>query len=137
MQFTLLLEKRDLHAAEIRRMICTSNGVIPSFSNSVLEGRALAFLSISTWLELSLFLQYSPLKLEQLINSPNYKEFTIPKKKGKPRLIFQPDMELMNIQRKLNLYIQSVYCSQLPENVHGFIRFKCNASCKKTTGFIY
>ncbi len=121
MQFTLLLEKRDLHAAEIRRMICTSNGVIPSFSNSVLEGRALAFLSISTWLELSLFLHCSPLKLEQLINSPNYKEFTIPKEKGKPRLIFQPDKELMKIQRKLNLYIQSVYCFQLPENVHGFI----------------
>ncbi len=121
MKFTLLLEKRDLHAAEIRRMICTSNGIIPSFSNSVLEGRALAFLSISTWLELSLFLQCSPIKLEQLINSPNYKEFTIPKKKGKPRLIFQPDKELMKIQRKLNLYIQSVYSFQLPENVHGFI----------------
>ena len=121
MQFTLLLDKRDLHAAEIRRMICTSNCAIPSFSNSVLEGRALAFLSISNWLELSLFLKLSPLRLEQLINSPEYKEFTIPKKKGKPRLIFQPDKELMKIQRKLNLYIQSVYSFQLPENVHGFI----------------
>jgi RNA-directed DNA polymerase len=121
MQFTLLLDKRDLHAAEIRRMICTSNCAIPSFSKSVLEGRALAFLSISNWLELSLFLKLSPLKLEQLINSPEYKEFTIPKKKGKPRLIFQPDNELMKMQRKLNLYIQSVYSFQLPENVHGFI----------------
>jgi RNA-directed DNA polymerase len=121
MQFTLLLDKRDLHAAEIRRMICTSNCAIPSFSKSVLEGRALAFLSISNWLELSLFLKLSPLKLEQLINSPEYKEFTIPKKKGNPRLIFQPNKELMKIQRKLNLYIQSVYSFQLPEIVHGFI----------------
>jgi RNA-directed DNA polymerase len=121
MKWESILEKRDSHAANIRRLICTSNGVIPSFSHSLREGRVLTFLSVSNWIELSCFLQLSPIKLEQVINCPNYRQFTIPKKKGAPRLIFQPDPDLMKIQRKLNRYLQDVYSFQLPECVHGFV----------------
>jgi RNA-directed DNA polymerase len=121
MNWDNLLKKRDQYAEVIRQMLCSSGGVTPAFSNDIHEARALGFLSISNWKELSLFLNVSPLKIERLINFPNYKEFTIPKKKGKPREICQPDAELMKIQKKLNSYLQSVYYFQLPECVHGFI----------------
>lgn len=121
MNWNLLLEKRDMHSEAIRHWISTSNGVIPSFADSVAEGRALALLSISNWKELALFLKVSPLQIERLINEPSYIEFTIPKKKGKPRLICQPDAILMKIQRRLNPFFQSIYEFQLPNCVHCFV----------------
>ena len=105
----------------IRKMILTSNQEIFPYSNSIADSRAFALLSISNWRELSTLLKLTPLHLEQVINSPSYTEFKLPKKKGKPRLICKPNDELMKIQRRLNLYFQAIYEFHIPPCVHGFV----------------
>ena len=105
----------------IRKMILTSNQEFFPYSNSIADSRAFALLSISNWRELSTLLKLTPLHLEQVINSPSYTEFKLPKKKGKPRLICKPNDELMKIQRRLNLYFQAIYEFHIPPCVHGFV----------------
>lgn len=121
MNWNSLLEKRDQYSDTIRHLIRCSNGAIPPFATSVSEGRSLALLSITNWKELAYLLKCSPLHVEQLINEPTYFEFTIPKKKGKPRLICQPNAQLMKIQRRLNKFFQAIYQFQMPTCVHGFV----------------
>jgi RNA-directed DNA polymerase len=121
MKWLLIFEKRADEKVEIQKMFRTSNKEVYSFSDSLSASRAFTFLCISNWRELSYFLNLTPLHVEEIINHPNYKEFKIPKKIGKPRLICQPKDELMKIQRKLNLYLQSIYELHIPSCVHGFV----------------
>ena len=121
MKWLLRFEKRISDKDIIRSMICNSNQEFFPYLNSIADSRAFALLSINTWRELSYLLNLTPLQVEQIINNPSYIEFKIPKKKGKPRLICQPNVELMKIQRRLNLYFQAIYEFHIPSCVHGFI----------------
>jgi RNA-directed DNA polymerase len=121
MKWLLRFEKRISDKDIIRSMICNSNQEFFPYLNSIADSRAFALLSINTWRELSYLLNLTPLQVEQIINNPSYIEFKIPKKKGKPRLICQPNVELMKIQRRLNLYFQAIYEFHIPSCVHGFV----------------
>ena len=121
MKWLLRFEKRISDKDIIRTMICNSNQEFFPYLNSIADSRAFALLSINTWRELSYLLNLTPLQVEQIINNPRYIEFKIPKKKGKPRLICQPNAELMKIQRRLNLYFQAIYEFHIPSCVHGFV----------------
>ena len=105
----------------IKQLVFSVNNQIPSLIHSLSDEKARNILNITNWLELSNLLNNSPLQIERIINNPKYVEFKIPKKKGKPRLISQPNHELMKIQRKLNTYLQAVYEFQIPSCVHGFV----------------
>jgi RNA-directed DNA polymerase len=121
MKWLLPFEKRNSDMEAIRKMILTSNQEFFPYSNSLADSRAFTLLSVTNWRELSNLLNLTPLRVEQVINNPSYTEFKLPKKKGKPRLICQPNAELMKIQRRLNLYFQAIYEFQIPSCVHGFV----------------
>lgn len=105
----------------IKQLVFSVNNQAPSLIHSLSDEKARNIVNVTNWLELSNLLNNSPLQIERIINNPKYVEFKIPKKKGKPRLISQPNHELMKIQRKLNTYLQAVYEFQIPSCVHGFI----------------
>ena len=71
--------------------------------------------------ELCLLLNENFSNVEAFINYPNYKHYTIPKKKGGQRSISAPDKILKKIQKRLNYYLQGYYLSIKPESVHGFV----------------
>lgn len=58
------------------------------------------------------------------VSSPVYSEFTIRKKSGGTRKISSPDGLTLNLQRKLNRKLQTVYNSLNPGCVYGFTRRK-------------
>jgi RNA-directed DNA polymerase len=75
--------------------------------------------------ELCLLLNASFSLIENQINYPNYRYYTIPKKKGGKRHIAAPDKALKNIQKRLNYYLQGYYLSIKPSSVHGFVIYPC------------
>jgi RNA-directed DNA polymerase len=121
--------KTDFDSVDIRKMLFTSNQEFFQYSNSITDSRALTFFCIEDWRDLSFLLKITPLQLEQIINYPTYIQFNVPKKKGKPRLISQPNSELMIVQRRLNLFLQAVYYRHIPSCVHGFVP-KSNEVCR-------
>jgi RNA-directed DNA polymerase len=116
-RFDFRIDDKEL----VRKMIQTSNQDFFKYSDSITDSRALIFLSVKSWRDLSCLLNVSPLRVEQIINNPSYVEFKIPKKKGKPRLICQPNPELMKVQRRLNSYLQAIYEFHIPTCVNGFV----------------
>lgn len=58
--------------------------------------------------------------IQNLLNDPVYKEYSIPKKKGGRRIIHAPEQRLLQIQKKINLHLQYIYLTVKPANVHGF-----------------
>lgn len=85
------------------------------------EMYAFMLLSITNARELSRLLKLPLHVLEKLINNPFYREFTIPKKKGKARQICAPDLTLRKVQRQLNFYLQRYYILIKPQQVYGFV----------------
>ena len=85
------------------------------------EVNAAAFLSLNTPKQLCVFFNQPFTKLVKLINSPEYKVFSIPKKKGGSRLIEAPCDDLKLIQTQINSYLQSYYTIFKPKNIHGFV----------------
>ncbi len=73
------------------------------------ELNALLFLTIEKPVELSSFLKTSFFGLEEIINNPTYKHYSIPKKKGGAREIFAPSKNLKTIQKRLNYFLQAYY----------------------------
>lgn len=64
----------------------------------------------------------SPLhRIENLINTPNYTCFSIPKKRGGFRYIQSPDDLLFRIQARMNFYLQQYYHLIKPKGVYGFV----------------
>lgn len=57
----------------------------------------------------------------ELINNSTYKQFTIKKKKGGERQIFEPEKKLKAIQKRLNYFLQAYYLWIKPSEVHGFV----------------
>jgi RNA-directed DNA polymerase len=85
------------------------------------ELNALILLTIEKPAELCGFLRTSFFKLEEVINNPTYKQYTIRKKKGGERQIFAPEKNLKAIQKRLNYFLQAYYLWIKPNEVHGFV----------------
>jgi RNA-directed DNA polymerase len=82
---------------------------------------ALYFLSIETPAELCRFLGISFYRLQELMNKPSYKTYTIKKKRNGVRQIFEPESELKALQKRLNYFLQAYYLWIKPAEVHGFV----------------
>jgi RNA-directed DNA polymerase len=78
------------------------------------------FLSIKTTQALALLLNISDQAYISLLTN-RYEHFSILKKNGSKRLITKPNLDILGLQRKLNLYLQSVYYRILPVNIFGNI----------------
>ncbi|MDR1115262.1 MAG: reverse transcriptase family protein [Tannerella sp.] len=85
------------------------------------ELNALHLLSLKNPMKLCRFLETPIYYLEKIINSPEYKQYTITKKRGGKRYIFEPQKRLKRIQKRLNYYLQAYYLCIKPEEVHGFV----------------
>jgi len=59
--------------------------------------------------------------LEQMINSPKYRSFTIAKKRGGVRKIEAPEPRLLRVQKSLNHGLQSLYKCNPDPSVFGFV----------------
>ena len=82
---------------------------------------ALVLLSIESPIELSRFLNIPISHLEKTINKPDYKHYTVRKKRGGQRHIYAPEKQLKKIQKRLNYFLQAWYLWIKPEEVHGFV----------------
>lgn len=85
------------------------------------ELNALYFLAIENPVELTQFLKTSFLQLQEIINKPIYKNYSIKKKRGGTRQICAPEQQLKTIQKRLNYFLQAYYLWIKPNEVHGFV----------------
>lgn len=85
------------------------------------ELNTLLMHTIETPSELCGFLRTPFFKLEEVLNHPSYKRYTIKKKKGGERQIFAPEKDLKVIQKRLNYFLQAYYLWIKPKEVHGFV----------------
>lgn len=97
-------------------MVGINNDIYKSLSALKYE-----ILSVKDFYGLQKFLKVDGRTLEELINSPLYYTFEIPKKKGGSRKIQAPNADLLDVQKQLNHYFQVIYLLQKPKEVHGFI----------------
>lgn len=81
------------------------------------------FLYVNNGNKLAYVLKTQFLKLQLLLNEPNYHSFSIPKKSGGKRMVHAPDLELLKVQRRLNQLLQVIYQSIRPSFVHGFVTY--------------
>jgi len=94
----------------------------PELQNFMMhELNALCLLSIEEPFELAKFLRTPIFQLEELLNNPPYKHFTIQKKRGGTRQIFAPENSLKMVQKRLNYFLQGYYLWLKPHHVHGFV----------------
>ena len=89
--------------------------------NSWFENRALLLLSISNARNFAMALDLTIESIEDVLNEPQYAEFSIPKKSGNKRIILKPGPELMYIQNRLNHLLQCYYYLIRPKEAHGFV----------------
>jgi len=85
------------------------------------ELNTLCLLSIEEPIELANFLRMPIYNLEEMLNNPSYKHFTIQKKRGGARQIFAPERSLKVVQKRLNYFLQAYYLWLKPHHVHGFV----------------
>lgn len=81
---------------------------------------AAVLLSVANAADLCKLLKMNKKEIEQLINWPLYNHFTIPKKKGGMRDIYEPAPELKNVQRYLNFFLQNYFALIKLPGIHGF-----------------
>ncbi|HPB26435.1 MAG TPA: reverse transcriptase family protein [Bacteroidales bacterium] len=96
-----------------------NNIVLQQFTRHELN--ALFILTVKKPLELVKIFNVSFCMLEEQINHPAYRYFTLPKKNGGSRDIYAPSVKLKSIQQCLNYYFQAYYLFIKPEEVHGFV----------------
>jgi RNA-directed DNA polymerase len=89
--------------------------------SSIINIAGAEFLSLRKIADLSDLLNTDSFLLKLCAMNPEYRSFHIPKRNGEFRKIEAPAPRLKSIQRCLNLYLQQVYLSIRPENVHGFV----------------
>jgi RNA-directed DNA polymerase len=85
-------------------------------------------LSLENAQDVCAYFQLPRAVLEQLINSPKYKSFSIAKKRGGVRSIEAPEPRLMQVQRALNHGLQSLYMCNPDPAVFGFVINEDNVS---------
>jgi RNA-directed DNA polymerase len=81
----------------------------------------LLLLSISNARNFAMALDLTIESIEDVLNEPQYAEFSIPKKSGNKRIILKPGPELMYIQNRLNHLLQCYYYLIRPKEAHGFV----------------
>lgn len=85
------------------------------------ELSTILLLSVENAEDLCSLLDVPYQELQGMINCPKYYHYEIEKKKGGKREINAPDSLLKSVQRKLNYYLQAMYLSVKPDEVHGFV----------------
>ncbi len=88
----------------------------------IIESSALKFMRIKNAFELSKLLQVEFLDFVRIIESVNYREFSIPKTKGGKRTIEAPNELMTIVQKRLNSYLQMAYYMLRPDEVYGFVQ---------------
>ena len=83
---------------------------------------AALMLSLENTQDVCAYFEVPRAVLEQLLNTPVYRKFSIPKKRGGSRKIEAPEQRLMNVQRILNQGLQSLYLCDPDPAVFGFVR---------------
>ncbi|MFN5182867.1 MAG: reverse transcriptase family protein [Bacteroidota bacterium] len=92
------------------------------FTKSLAEHYRKKFLNISNTDDLAKLLRTDKEQLYLSVAEPNYHKFKIPKKSGGYREVTAPQEFLATLHKRLNLFLQSVYCVKSPKPVHGFVR---------------
>lgn len=88
---------------------------------SQIKNNALKIASCRTLKDVAELTNTSTKNIVLLAFSPQYYHFTVPKKNGKLRHIEAPEQELKRFQRKLNIFLQSVYYLHQSKNAYGYI----------------
>ena len=88
---------------------------------NILTNKAIRFFTLKTTNGLAKLLVYSPPEFTSIIKNATYRKFKIRKSKGGTRTIESPNEELRVLQKRLNLYLQSLYCMIKPEAAYGFV----------------
>jgi len=83
---------------------------------------AALLLSLENTQDVCAYFEVPRAVLEQLLNTPIYHQFSIPKKRGGSRAILAPERRLMSVQRMLNHGLQSLYLCDPDPSVFGFVR---------------
>ena len=108
--------KTDLQA------YCRQHGTPPYLEKYQKHQRnAMVLLSLEQPVELCWFLDLSLPHLEKTINNPDYKHYTLKKKRGGERQISAPKEQLKKMQKRLNYFLQAYYLWIKPPEVHGFV----------------
>lgn len=79
------------------------------------------FLKVRSLKDFSLLLKLEPYTLLYIARTPVYRSFQISKSNGGKRNIDAPGPNHLIIQKRLNRYLQHVYLSYKPGEVHGFV----------------
>jgi RNA-directed DNA polymerase len=85
------------------------------------ELHALALLHIQKPAHLCRMVRRPFCDVQELINHPGYREFLIPKKKGRARKICAPDTVLRKAQKHINYFLQAYYLWIKPPAAYGFV----------------
>ena len=88
---------------------------------NIITNKAIRFFTLKTTNGLAKLLVYSPPEFTSIIKNASYREFKILKSKGGTRTIESPSEELRVLQKRLNLYLQSLYCMIKPKVAYGFV----------------
>jgi RNA-directed DNA polymerase len=83
---------------------------------------AALMLSLENTQDVCSYFEVQRAVLEQLLNTPVYRSFSIQKKKGGTRKIEAPEQRLIHVQRRLNHGLQSLYLCDPDPSVFGFVR---------------
>ena len=90
-------------------------------NHKTITKQAIEFMHIKSAYELSRLLSCEFKSFRIIIAGANYREFNIPKTKGGYRTIVAPSEYLMELQTRLNKYLQALYCKIKPEASYGFV----------------
>ena len=78
------------------------------------------FRSLETPSDLADLLGLPIRQFSAIIANPEYQTFSIPKRSGGKREILAPNLQLKELQQRLNVFLQCVYMKHCPGSVHGF-----------------
>lgn len=119
-----LKEFVENHRWELKGSIRQNTSSVPSlldgFSNA--QRSAIQLLCIDDARDVCEYLQTPRSILEELINAPKYRRFTVAKRKGGMRTIEAPEYRLKDIHRTLNIGLQAIYANNTNPAVHGFVK---------------
>jgi RNA-directed DNA polymerase len=118
-----LYEFVEQQRPEIKRTLRSHKLEFPLFPGVTKHKISAALmLSLENTQDVCAYFEVPRAVLEQLLNTPMYREFSIPKKRGGSRTIEAPDPRLMQVQRTLNHGLQSLYLCDPDPSVFGFVR---------------
>jgi hypothetical protein len=89
--------------------------------NNIIIKNAKIFIHLKSAHGLSSLLKYNFQYFKLVIQNADYREFKIKKKSGGYRTIEAPNEYLMQLQKKLNIYLQALYCKIKPDASYGFV----------------